>query len=75
VALIRDKRNAYRFLMGKSEVKIPLGRARRRWENNSTYVYLLMKYDGKLWTRSIWLKWQDLVKPVMYVPSGSVECG
>jgi hypothetical protein len=75
VALVRDKRNAYRFLMEKSEVKIPFGRARRRWENNSTYVYLLMKYDGKLWTRSIWFKWQDLVKRVMYAPSGSVECG
>jgi hypothetical protein len=25
VALMRDKRNAYKFLMGKSEVKISLG--------------------------------------------------
>jgi len=100
--------------MGKSEVKIPLGRARRkgkdkavplqaqrgpegsrklmfqdfvttsqdggkvvrtrrRWENYSKYAYLLMKCDGTSWNGSSWLKWQDLVKPVMYVPSGSVD--
>jgi hypothetical protein len=63
------------FLVGKSEVKVSLGRARRRWENNSTYIYLLTKYDWKLWNGSIWLKRQDLVKAVIYVPSGSVECG
>ena len=60
--------------MGKSEVNISHGRAKRRRENNSNYVYLLMKSDGMLWTESIWIKWQDLVKP-MYVPSGMVECG
>jgi hypothetical protein len=29
-----EKRNAYRILVGKSEGKRPLGRPRRRWENN-----------------------------------------
>jgi hypothetical protein len=29
-----NKRNAYRLLMGKSEGKRPLGRPRRRFENN-----------------------------------------
>jgi hypothetical protein len=28
------KRNAYRILVGKSEIKGPLGRPRRRWVNN-----------------------------------------
>jgi hypothetical protein len=28
------KRNAYAILMGKSEGKRPLGRARRRWNDN-----------------------------------------
>jgi 3-oxoacyl-ACP reductase-like protein len=29
-----EKRNTYRILVGKSEVKRPLGRPRRRWEDN-----------------------------------------
>jgi hypothetical protein len=29
-----EKRNAYRILVGKPEGKIPLGRPRRRWEDN-----------------------------------------
>jgi hypothetical protein len=31
VARIREKRNAYRILVGKPKVKRPLGRPRRRW--------------------------------------------
>jgi hypothetical protein len=31
---MRAKRNAYRILMGKPEGKTPLGRPRRRWEDN-----------------------------------------
>jgi hypothetical protein len=30
-----EKRNAYRILMGKPEGKRPLGRPRRRWEDNT----------------------------------------
>jgi hypothetical protein len=29
-----EKRNAYRILVGKPEGKRPLGRPRRRWEDN-----------------------------------------
>jgi hypothetical protein len=29
-----EKRNAYRILVGKPGVKRPLGRPRRRWEDN-----------------------------------------
>jgi hypothetical protein len=29
-----EKRNAYRVLVGKPEGKRPLGRPRRRWEDN-----------------------------------------
>jgi hypothetical protein len=32
---MREKRNAYRLLVGKPEGKRPLGRPRRRWVNNS----------------------------------------
>ena len=34
VARTEQSRNAYRVLMGKSEGKRPLGRPRRRWEDN-----------------------------------------
>jgi hypothetical protein len=29
-----NKRNTYKFVVGKLEGKIPLGRPRRRWEDN-----------------------------------------
>jgi hypothetical protein len=47
-----EKKNAYRILMGKPEGKRPLGRPRRRWEDN-------IKMD----LREIWLcgmDWIDL---------------
>jgi len=31
---MRDRRGAYRVLVGKPERKRPLGRPRRRWEDN-----------------------------------------
>jgi hypothetical protein len=34
VARIGDKRNEYRIVVGKPERKSPLGRPRRRWEDN-----------------------------------------
>jgi hypothetical protein len=38
VAGIGKKRNAYRIFVRKSEEKRPLGRPRRRWENNKMDV-------------------------------------
>jgi len=48
-----ERRGAYRVLMGKREGKRPLGRPRRRWEDN-------IKVDLKeiiraAWNGSIWL--------------------
>jgi hypothetical protein len=34
VALLGEKRSAYRLLVGKPEGKRPLGRPRRRWVDN-----------------------------------------
>jgi hypothetical protein len=34
VALMEEERGVYRVLVGKPEGKRPLGRPRRRWENN-----------------------------------------
>ena len=35
VARMGDRRGVYRFLIGKPEGKRPLGRPRRRWEDNN----------------------------------------
>ena len=34
VALMEERRGVYTVLLGKSEVKRPLGRPRHRWEDN-----------------------------------------
>jgi hypothetical protein len=44
-----ENRNVYRILMGKLEVKIPLGRPRRRWVDN-----------GKMDLREIGWGWYGL---------------
>jgi hypothetical protein len=38
VALVREKRNAYRILVGKPEGTTPLGRPRRRWVDKVRYT-------------------------------------
>ena len=35
VARMGDERGAYRVFVGRTEGKRPLGRPRRRWENNT----------------------------------------
>jgi hypothetical protein len=43
-----DRRGAYRVLLEKPEGKRPLGRTRRRWEDNiKGYRVLLGKPEGK----------------------------
>jgi len=50
VARMGKKRGVYRVLLGKLEGKRPLGRPRRRWEDN-------IKMDlGKVGTGSRWLR-------------------
>jgi hypothetical protein len=41
-----EKRNAYRILVGKPEGKTPLGRPRRRWEDN---IRMNLKRDRMGW--------------------------
>jgi hypothetical protein len=49
----RTGRNAYRILVGKPEGKRPLGRPRRRWEDNIK-MDLRGREDRVLWTGLIW---------------------
>jgi transposase len=57
---MREKRNAYRILVGKPEGKRPLGRPRRRWVAN-------IKMDGMGWIGLAYDRdqWRALVNTVM----------
>jgi hypothetical protein len=67
VARIREKRNAYRLLVGKPEGKRPLGRPRRRWVDNIRMDILEVGWGDVDW---IGLaqdrdKWRALVNSVL----------
>ena len=48
-----ERRGVYRILVGKPEGKRPLGRLRRRWEEN---IKIFRKWDVGVWTGSNWLR-------------------
>jgi hypothetical protein len=49
-----ERRGAYRALVGKPEGRRPLGKPRRRWEDN---IKLDLREVGwGAWTGSIWLR-------------------
>jgi hypothetical protein len=54
VARMGKRRGAYRALVGKPEGRRPLGRSRRRWEDNIKMD--LRKVGWGEWTGSIWLR-------------------
>ncbi|KAJ4444398.1 hypothetical protein ANN_06190 [Periplaneta americana] len=49
VARMGESRNAYRMLVGRPEGKRPLGRPRRRWEDNIKMDLREMGYDDREW--------------------------
>jgi hypothetical protein len=49
-----EGRGAYRILVGRPEGKRPLGRPRRRWENNIKMD--LQEVGWGAWTGLIWLR-------------------
>jgi hypothetical protein len=67
VARIREKRNAYRILMGKPEGKRPLGTPRSRWMDNIKMDLREMGWDGMDWTDLAQdkEKWKAFVSTVM----------
>jgi hypothetical protein len=67
VALVEEWRSVYRLLVGKPEVKRPLGRPRRRWVDN-----MKMDLPEMEWCSVDWIgmaqdraKWRTLVNAVM----------
>jgi hypothetical protein len=62
-----DKRNAYRILMGKPEGNRPLGRPRRRWEDNIKMDLREIGWGGVDWIDLAQDRdqWRALVNTVM----------
>jgi hypothetical protein len=63
----REKRNAYRILLGKPEGKRPLRRPRSRWVDSITLCLREIGWDGMDWTHLAEDRgqWRALVNTVM----------
>jgi hypothetical protein len=67
VAHMGEGRGAYRVLVGRFEGKRPLGRPRRRWEDNIKMDLRKIRIDGANWIRLAQdrVQWQAFVNTVM----------
>jgi hypothetical protein len=67
VARMGEGRGAYRVLVGRPEGKRPLGRPRRRWEDNIKMDLGEIGIDGANWIRLAQdrVQWRDFVSTVM----------
>jgi hypothetical protein len=67
VARMGEKRNAYRILVGEPEGERPLGRPRRRWENNIRMGLRKIGRGGMDWIEEAQDTdhWRALVNTVM----------
>ena len=54
VARMGEGRGVHRVLVGEPEGKRPLGRSRRRWEDNIKWIF--RKWEGVVRTGCSWLK-------------------
>jgi len=69
VALCGERRGVYRVLEGKPEGKRPLGRTRRRWEDNIKMDLLEVGCGGVDWIELAQdrERWRALVNAVMNI--------
>ena len=67
VASVGDRRDVYRVLVGKPEGRSPLGRPRRRWEDNIKMDLQEVGYGGLDWVELAQDRdrWRALVSTVM----------
>jgi hypothetical protein len=70
VARMREKRNAYRLLMGKPEGKRPLGRPKHKWVDNIRIDLVEVGWD---WSGSGWGQVESSCE-FGIEPSGSMKC-
>jgi hypothetical protein len=63
VAYMGEERGVYRVLVGRPEGKRPLGRPRRRWENNIKMDLREIGIDGAKWIQLAQdrIQWGDFV--------------
>jgi hypothetical protein len=66
MARMGDKRGAYRILVGRTEGRRPLGRPRRRWEDNITKNLREVGWGGMNWIDLVedWDRWRAVVNAV-----------
>jgi hypothetical protein len=64
---MEENRNVYRVLVGKPEGKRPLGRSRRRWEDNIRVDFQEVGCGGMDWIRLAQVRgrWREIVNAVM----------
>jgi hypothetical protein len=69
VARMGERRHVYKVLVGKSEGKRPLGRLRRRWEDNIKVDLQEVGCEGMDWIDVVQNRdrWQALVKAIMKI--------
>jgi hypothetical protein len=62
-----ERRGVYRVLIGKAEGKRPLGRSRRRWEDNINMDLREIEIDGANWIQLARrrVQWRSFVKTVL----------
>jgi transcription termination factor 2 len=67
VARMGEERSVYSVLVGRSEGKKPLGRPRRRWEDNIKMDLRVIGIDGANWIRLAQdrVQWRAFVNTVM----------
>jgi hypothetical protein len=70
VAHMAEGRGAYRILVGRPEGRRPLGRPRRRWEDNIKMDLQEVEWDGVVWIDMAQDRdsWRALVNAVMNLP-------
>jgi hypothetical protein len=73
---MRERRHAYRALVGKPEGRRPLERPRRRWEDNIKMDLRDVGWGGMDWINLAQDRdrWRALVNAVMNL-RGSIKCG
>jgi hypothetical protein len=72
----RERRDAYRILVGRPERRRPLGRPRRRWEDNIKMDIREVGGEDMNWIELAQDRdrWRALVNAVMNL-RGSIKCG
>jgi len=69
VARVGERRGLYRVLLGKPVAKIPLGRPRRRWEDNIKMDLQEVGFVGMDWIELAQVRdrWRAFVNAVMNI--------